>query len=134
MPLFTISFVKMRSLSRALREHMVVAARAEIIECVQRDEAFTSEIFFCEQWFRLCRILREDHTPRIPLELISQVFSVERGRLAVPSAQIRTAVSETRISAVSKRAPLMCLIHELERPRDKVEQRNIPSRPPEEFH
>jgi hypothetical protein len=35
-------------LSRALREDVSVAARAEIIECLQQDEAFTYAISFRE--------------------------------------------------------------------------------------
>jgi hypothetical protein len=56
---------------------VAVAARAEIIECLQQDEACTDATYFREQCFLACRILREEHTPRVPLELTSQGFGIE---------------------------------------------------------
>jgi hypothetical protein len=47
----------------ALREDVDVAARAKIIEWLQRDEAFIFSISFREQWFHSCRYLCQDHTP-----------------------------------------------------------------------
>jgi hypothetical protein len=42
------SIVEKGTLPVALREDAAVAARAEIIECLQHDEASTSATFFCE--------------------------------------------------------------------------------------
>jgi hypothetical protein len=67
----------MGSLSRALWKDVAVAVRSEIIECLQQDEVSTSATSFREQCFHGCRILREEYTPRVPLEFISQVFGVE---------------------------------------------------------
>jgi hypothetical protein len=59
----------MGSVPQALRDEVAVVACAEV-EGLQQDEAFTSVTSFCEQCFHVCRILREEHTPYIPLELI----------------------------------------------------------------
>jgi hypothetical protein len=46
--------------------------------------SFTSATSFREQCFHTCRILREKHTPRVPRELIGQIFGVESGTIYNP--------------------------------------------------
>jgi hypothetical protein len=75
------SFVDMGSLARALREDVAATTSAEVIECLQQDEAFTSATSFREQCFHACRILRKGHAPRVSLELIGLVLRIERGTI-----------------------------------------------------
>jgi hypothetical protein len=75
------SFVEMGSMPRALQKDVALATRAAIIKCLQQNEVFTSATFFRGQYFHVCRILREEHTPHLLLELIGQVFGVERGTI-----------------------------------------------------
>jgi hypothetical protein len=53
---------------------VAIATGAEIIDCLQQDEAFPSATSFREQCFHIYRILREEHMTRVPLEFIGQVL------------------------------------------------------------
>jgi hypothetical protein len=72
----------MEKLPPALRKDVAVAARDEVIECMQHDEVHTSATSFREQCFQACRIVREEHTPGVPLKLVGQVFGIERGTIS----------------------------------------------------
>jgi hypothetical protein len=66
------------------------------MECLQQDEAFISATFFCEQCFHACRILREEHMPRVSLEFIGRVYGVERGTIYNNRREYKTRPSEAK--------------------------------------
>jgi hypothetical protein len=71
----------MASAPRVLPQELESAVLTTIVASLQADERFLSSTSFREQCAHACRILRIEHDPPVPFQIIATLFNVDRGTI-----------------------------------------------------